>query len=182
MGFRRLPTVATPRAETDDQYPPEVRWAGAVVVLRSHDCPQQHFYFYNINHAQTSPLRLASRFLRSSPRDGTLGLENLGRRRTSCSHKRRTTFRGCIQVRRCRCFQEHTGSSPRPASRTSRAYTPERGTCRSYQRRCTTTPTSMPSPSETCSGQIGRDVQPALIGRHYVTERDSAPVQYNGIV
>ena len=29
---------------------------------------------------------------------------------------------------------------------------------------------------------IGRDVQPALIGRHYVTERDSAPVQNNGIV
>ena len=30
---------------------------------------------------------------------------------------------------------------------------------------------------------LGRDVQPALvIGRHYVTERDSAPVQYNGIV
>ena len=29
----------------------------------------------------------------------------------------------------------------------------------------------------------GRDAQPALvIGRHYVTERDSAPVQYNGIV
>ena len=29
----------------------------------------------------------------------------------------------------------------------------------------------------------GRDVQPALvIGRHYVTERDSAPVQYNGVV
>ena len=29
----------------------------------------------------------------------------------------------------------------------------------------------------------GRDVQPALvIGRHHVTERDSAPVQYNGIV
>ena len=28
----------------------------------------------------------------------------------------------------------------------------------------------------------GRNVQPALIGRHYVTERDSAPVQYNGIV
>ena len=29
----------------------------------------------------------------------------------------------------------------------------------------------------------GRDVQPALvIGRHYVTERDSAPVQYNDIV
>ena len=27
-----------------------------------------------------------------------------------------------------------------------------------------------------------RDVQPALIGRHYITERDSAPVQYNGIV
>ena len=28
-----------------------------------------------------------------------------------------------------------------------------------------------------------RDVQPALvIGRHYVTERGSAPVQYNGIV
>ena len=31
--------------------------------------------------------------------------------------------------------------------------------------------------------KYGRDVQPALvIGRHYVTERDSAPVQYNGIV
>ena len=30
---------------------------------------------------------------------------------------------------------------------------------------------------------FGRDVQPALvIGRHYATERDSAPVQYNGIV
>ena len=29
----------------------------------------------------------------------------------------------------------------------------------------------------------GRDAQPALvIGRHYVTERDSAPVQYNGVV
>ena len=28
----------------------------------------------------------------------------------------------------------------------------------------------------------GRDAQPALIGRHYITERDSAPVQYNGIV
>ena len=28
----------------------------------------------------------------------------------------------------------------------------------------------------------GRDVQPALIGRYYVTERDSAPVLYNGIV
>ena len=29
----------------------------------------------------------------------------------------------------------------------------------------------------------GRDVHPALvIGRHYVTERDSAPVQYNGIL
>ena len=29
----------------------------------------------------------------------------------------------------------------------------------------------------------GRDVQPALvIGRHYMTERDSAPVQYNGVV
>ena len=29
---------------------------------------------------------------------------------------------------------------------------------------------------------VGRDAQPALvIGRHYVTERDSAPVQYNGI-
>ena len=28
----------------------------------------------------------------------------------------------------------------------------------------------------------GRDVQPALIGRHYVTECDSAPVQYNDIV
>ena len=28
-----------------------------------------------------------------------------------------------------------------------------------------------------------RDAQPALvIGRHYMTERDSAPVQYNGIV
>eukprot|EP00959_Pyramimonas_sp_CCMP1952_P320694 6710945-Pyramimonas_sp.AAC.1 len=32
-------------------------------------------------------------------------------------------------------------------------------------------------------GASGRDVQPALvIGRHYVTERDSAPVQCNGIV
>ena len=31
--------------------------------------------------------------------------------------------------------------------------------------------------------QGGRDAQPALvIGRHYVTERDSAPVQYNGIL
>ena len=29
----------------------------------------------------------------------------------------------------------------------------------------------------------GSDVQPALvIGRHYITEYDSAPVQYNGIV
>ena len=29
----------------------------------------------------------------------------------------------------------------------------------------------------------GRDAQPALvIGRHYISERDSAPVQYNGIV
>ena len=28
----------------------------------------------------------------------------------------------------------------------------------------------------------GRDAQPALIGRHYITERDSVPVQYNGIV
>ena len=28
----------------------------------------------------------------------------------------------------------------------------------------------------------GRDVQPTLIGRHYVTERDSAPLQNNGIV
>ena len=29
----------------------------------------------------------------------------------------------------------------------------------------------------------GRDAQPALvIGRHYMTERDSAPVQFNGIV
>ena len=29
----------------------------------------------------------------------------------------------------------------------------------------------------------GRDAQPALvIGRHYITERDSAPVQYNGVV
>ena len=30
----------------------------------------------------------------------------------------------------------------------------------------------------------GRDAQPGalVIGRHYVTERDSAPVQYNGIV
>ena len=28
----------------------------------------------------------------------------------------------------------------------------------------------------------GRDVQPALIGRHYVTEHDIVPVQYNGIV
>ena len=30
----------------------------------------------------------------------------------------------------------------------------------------------------------GRDVQPGapVIGRHYVTERDSAPIQYNGIV
>ena len=29
----------------------------------------------------------------------------------------------------------------------------------------------------------GRDAQPALlIGRHYITERDSAPVQNNGIV
>ena len=33
------------------------------------------------------------------------------------------------------------------------------------------------------SEMLGRDVQPALvIGRLYVTERDSAPVQYNGIV
>ena len=32
--------------------------------------------------------------------------------------------------------------------------------------------------------ELGRNVQPALavIGRHSVTERDSAPVQYNGIV
>ena len=30
---------------------------------------------------------------------------------------------------------------------------------------------------------VGRDAQPALvIGRQYITERDSAPVQYNGIV
>ena len=30
---------------------------------------------------------------------------------------------------------------------------------------------------------FGRDAQPALvIGRHYVTERDSAPVQYTGVV
>ena len=30
----------------------------------------------------------------------------------------------------------------------------------------------------------GRDVQPGalVIGRHYITERDSVPVQYNGIV
>ena len=28
----------------------------------------------------------------------------------------------------------------------------------------------------------GRDVQPALIGRHCVTKRDSAPVQYNDIL
>ena len=28
----------------------------------------------------------------------------------------------------------------------------------------------------------GRDVQPALIGQHYITERDSVPVQYNRIV
>ena len=28
----------------------------------------------------------------------------------------------------------------------------------------------------------GKDAQPALIGRHYATERDSAPVQYNAIV
>ena len=33
------------------------------------------------------------------------------------------------------------------------------------------------------SSPVIRDVQPALvIGRHYVTERDSAPVQYNSIV
>ena len=33
------------------------------------------------------------------------------------------------------------------------------------------------------AGSKGRDVQPALvIGRHHVTERDSAPVQYNDIV
>ena len=33
------------------------------------------------------------------------------------------------------------------------------------------------------AGALGRDAQPALvIGRHYVTQRDSAPVQYNGIV
>ena len=32
------------------------------------------------------------------------------------------------------------------------------------------------------SGRAPRDAQPALIGRHYITERDSAPVQYNGIV
>ena len=33
------------------------------------------------------------------------------------------------------------------------------------------------------SGESSRDAQPALvIGRHYITERDSAPVQYNGIV
>ena len=30
---------------------------------------------------------------------------------------------------------------------------------------------------------FGRDAQPALlIGRHYAIERDSAPVQYNGVV
>ena len=30
---------------------------------------------------------------------------------------------------------------------------------------------------------VGRDALPArVIGRHYITERDSAPVQYNGIV
>ena len=35
----------------------------------------------------------------------------------------------------------------------------------------------------TASGTAaGKDVQPALIGRHYVSERDSAPVQYNGIL
>ena len=41
-----------------------------------------------------------------------------------------------------------------------------------------------------CDGSVSgssvpiiRDAQPALvIGRHYITERDSAPVQYNGIV
>ena len=34
------------------------------------------------------------------------------------------------------------------------------------------------------AGEQGRDVQPGalVIGRHCVTERDSAPVQYNGIV
>ena len=33
-------------------------------------------------------------------------------------------------------------------------------------------------------GAGGRNVQPALavIGRHYVSERDSVPVQYNGVV
>ena len=31
-------------------------------------------------------------------------------------------------------------------------------------------------------GDEGRDVQPALIGRRCVTERDSVLVQYNGIV
>ena len=35
---------------------------------------------------------------------------------------------------------------------------------------------------ETPGSEDGRDVQPALIGRQYVTERDSAPVQYSGIV
>ena len=31
--------------------------------------------------------------------------------------------------------------------------------------------------------EFGRDAQPALvIGRHYITGRDSAPVQYNGVV
>ena len=30
---------------------------------------------------------------------------------------------------------------------------------------------------------VGREAQPALvIGRHYITERDSAPVQYNGVL
>ena len=38
-----------------------------------------------------------------------------------------------------------------------------------------------PVPSGDCV--LGRDAQPALvIGRHYITERDSAPVQYNGVV
>ena len=37
--------------------------------------------------------------------------------------------------------------------------------------------------TESFPGDDGRDAQPALvIGRHCITERDSAPVQYNGIV
>ena len=40
-------------------------------------------------------------------------------------------------------------------------------------------------PAAACAALValfGRDVQPALIGRQYVTERNSAPVQYNDIL